>query len=102
MRRLLMLPILFACASPAAATEWINCTDGTDAVSADILVGFLDVLSIAQARVEAGGKTWATDAEGEQKIVVGQAFEGPETLVVDFTDDAVATVVASLRLFKAS
>ena len=52
--------------------------------------------------VEAKGKNWATDATGEQKIVVGQAFEDTEKLVVDFTDEGISSIVASLRLFKAS
>ena len=103
MRRLLMLPVLFTLATPAAATEWVTCSaDGEDA-SVDVLVGLgMDVISISAARIDAGGKTWATDAEGDQKIIVGQGFEDADKMMVDFTDPGVSTIVASLRLFKAS
>ena len=74
-----------------------------DAASANILVGMVDVLSIARAKVEAGGKKWATDADGRRRdLRVGQAFEDADKIVVDFTDDGVSSIIASLRLFKAS
>lgn len=102
MRRLLMLPILLPLASPAAATEWVSCGTGGEGASVDVLVGLgLDVISISAARIEAGGKKWATDAEGDRKIIVGQGFEDAEKMIVDFTDAGVSTIVASLRLFKA-
>jgi hypothetical protein len=95
--------IVAALAVPAAATESIVCASDDKAVSIDLLVGSgLDVVSIARATIEAGGKIWATDATGERKIAVGQAFENAEKLIVDFTDEGVAAIVASLRLFKAS
>jgi hypothetical protein len=95
--------LVAALAVPAAATESIVCASDDKATSIDVLVGLgLDVVSIARARIEAGGKSWATDAAGEQKIAVGQAFEDTEKLIVDFTDDGVTKIVASLRLFKAS
>lgn len=103
MRRLLTLPVLLALAAPASATEWVSCSAGGEGASVDVLVGLgLDVISIAAARIEAGGKKWATDAEGAQKIIVGQGFEDAEKMLVDFTDDGISTIVASLRLFKAS
>jgi len=102
MRRLLAAAVVVAIVTPAGATEWIACTADGDAASANILVGMVDVLSIASANVEAGGKKWATDAEGDAKIIVGQAFEDAETIHVDFTDAGVSAVVAQLRLFKAT
>jgi hypothetical protein len=36
------------------------------------------------------------------KIVVGQSFEDSAQTIVDFTDDALSTKVAELRLVKAS
>lgn len=101
-RRLLAASILVALATPAGATEWVSCSAEGDAASADILLGMVDVISIAQAKIEAGGRKWATDAEGGSKIIVGQAFEDSEKIIVDFTDEGVASIVASLRLFKAS
>ena len=95
--------IVAALAAPAAATESIACASDDRAASIDLLVGLgLDVVSIARATVEAGGKSWATDATGAQKIAVGQAFEDAEKLIVDFTDEGLSKIVASLRLFKAS
>ena len=102
MKRLLAAAIVLALASPAGATEWIACSAADDAASANILVGMVDVLSIASANVEAGGKKWAMDAEGDAKIIIGQAFEDAETIHVDFTDEGVSSVVAQLRLFKAT
>jgi hypothetical protein len=103
MRRLTAGLLLAALAAPATATESIVCASDDKAASVDVLVGLgLDVVSIARATIEAGGKSWATDAAGEQKIAVGQAFEDAEKLIVDFTDEGVSTIVASLRLFKAS
>jgi hypothetical protein len=103
MRGLLMLPVLFALSSPAAATEWVSCSAGGEGASVEVLVGLgMDVISVSAARIEAGGKTWATDAEGDRKIIVGQGFEDADKMMVDFTDPGVSTIVASLRLFKAS
>ena len=33
---------------------------------------------------------------------VGQAFEDADMIVVDFTDEGVSSIIASLRLFKAT
>ena len=103
MRRLAAGLMAVALSAPAAATESIVCASNDKVASIDVLVGLgLDVVSIARATIEADGKTWATDAQGEQKIAVGQAFEDAEKLIVDFTDEGVSAIVASLRLFKAS
>src|SRR4029078_2544997 len=75
MKRIAAALVLFALAAPAAATESIVCASEDKAASIDVLVGLgLDVVSIARATIEAKGKTWATDATGEQKIAIGQAF----------------------------
>lgn len=97
------LPLVAASLAPAAATESIVCASEDKTASIDVLVGLgLDVISIARVTVEARGKTWSTDAGGEQKIVVGQAFENQDKILLDVTDEGMAAVVASLRLFKAS
>jgi len=101
--RSLAASLLLALAAPAAATESIVCASDDKSASIDVLVGLgLDVISIARATIEAGGKTWSTDGQGSQKIVVGQGFEDSERMLVDFTDEGVSSIVASLRLFKAS
>lgn len=95
--------LLAVLAAPAAATESIVCASEDKTASIDVLVGLgLDVISISRVTIEAGGKTWATDASGEYKIVVGQAFEGSDKILLDATDEGMAGIVASLRLFKAS
>ena len=102
MKMLLAAAAALALATPAGATEWIACNADGDAASANILVGTVDVLSIARANVEAGGKTWTTDVAGDGGLRVGQAFEDADTIVVDFTDEGVSSIIASLRLFKAT
>lgn len=102
MKQFLAAGIVLALATPAGATEWIACSAEGDAASANILVGMVDVLSIAQANVEAGDKKWATDVTGEGGLRIGQAFENADTIVVDFTDEGVSSIIASLRLFKAT
>ena len=102
MRLLLAATIALVLATPAAATEWIACSAEGDAASANILVGMVDVLSIARASVEAGGKKWTTDVTGDGGLRVGQAFENDDMVVVDFTDEGVSSIIASLRLFKAT
>ena len=63
-------------ATPGGATEWIACSADGDAASASILVGMVDVLSIARANVEAGGKKWHDRCStGDGALRVGQAFE---------------------------
>jgi hypothetical protein len=90
-------------ATPSLATEWIACASSDGGASMDILVGSVDVLSIAGMTVTVGDKVWATDpAYGPgDPVLVGQAFEDAETLRVDAVDNGYV-VVAALRLFKAS
>jgi hypothetical protein len=90
-------------ATPSLATEWLNCADRDGAASIDLLLGALDVVSIAGMTITTGDKVWATAPEygPGDPTVVGQAFETPETLVVDAMDDGMATKIAELRLFKA-
>jgi len=102
MKRLLAAAVALALATPAGATEWIDCIADGDAASVNILVGEVAVIAIASANVEAGGKKWATDAQGDAKIIVGQAFEDGDKMLIDFTDEGVSSVVASVKLFKAS
>jgi len=88
-------------ATPSLATEWIACASSDGGASMDILVGHLDVLSIAGMTITVGEKVWATaPAYGPgDPTSVGQAFEDAETLRVDAVDDNIAKV-AELRLFK--
>jgi hypothetical protein len=92
-----------ATAAPALATEWINCSDAGGAASFDVLVGSLDVLSVAGMTITAGERVWASDpAYGPgDPASVGQAFEDAETIRIDAVDADFAKI-AELRLFKAS
>jgi hypothetical protein len=102
-RILAVASLLLALAAPAAATESIVCASEDNSASIDVLVGLgLDVISVDRVTVEVKDKTWATNADGEQKIVVGQAFEDGEKLILDLTAEGMAPIVASLRLFKVS
>jgi hypothetical protein len=103
-----MRGIIFALAlvgaTPAYATEWEHCADPGGGASFDYLAGDgLDVLSISALTVTAGEKVWASDpANGPgDPVSVGQAFEDRDTIRVDALDKD-STLVASLRLFKAS
>jgi hypothetical protein len=101
-RRALIFSLLFATASGTArATETMICTSADGGPEVSILMGTLDVASIVTASIVHDGKTWATNGEGPMKIIVGQAFESDTQLIVDFTDDALSTKVAELRLVKA-
>ena len=91
-------------ASPALATEWLNCSDADGAASMDLLLGTMDVVAIAGMTISAGDKVWASHVEyGPGEIVtVGQAFETADALVVDAMDEGLASKIAELRLFKAN
>ena len=91
-------------ASPALATEWLNCRDATGAASMDLLLGTLDVAAVAGMTVSAGEQVWASHVEygPGDPAVVGQAFETADTLLVDAMDDGMAANFAELRLFKAT
>jgi hypothetical protein len=96
----LLLSIL-ALSLPAAATETMTCSAGEQA-SISVLLGAMDVVAVVKVDMEAGGKSWSTAADGVQRITVGQAFETADQMMIDLTDENLNTVVAQLRLFKAS
>ena len=89
-------------ATPSLATEWVNCVAPDGGATFDFLVGSLDVLSVAGLNISAGEKVWASSAAygpGEP-VVVGQAFETADTIMIDAMDEGMGAVIASLRLFK--
>lgn len=90
-------------AVPASATEWVSCASPGGEASFDYLVGTLEILVPVGLNVSVGEKVWASDvAYGPgDPIAVGQAFEDDETVQIDVMDDAMSTLVAQLRLFKA-
>ncbi|MBI4922509.1 MAG: hypothetical protein HY834_12230 [Devosia nanyangense] len=90
-------------ASPALATEWVSCTTPAGEASFDYLVGSLDVLAVAGLNISVGERVWASSvAYGPgDPVVVGQAFEDDEVVLIDAMDDGMSSVIAQLRLFKA-
>ena len=87
---------------PAQATEWMDCSDGAGQVSMRVLLGQMDVIAVNTVEIEAGGRTWSTaGGDGITRITVGQAFETPDQIWIDMTDENVNLVVARLRVFKA-
>ena len=102
-RWLAAVALAAAPASPALATEWLNCADRDGAASIDLLLGAMDVAAVVGISLSAGERSWASAVEygpGEP-VTVGQAFESPDALLVDVMDANMMAVVARLRLFKA-
>jgi len=85
--------------APAHATGELSCGDGKD-VSIDLLVGHVDVLSVARVVIHAGDKVWssAPDVFPGEPIQVGQAFGDGSQLLLDVVDDGVTQIVGRLRL----
>jgi hypothetical protein len=91
-------------ASPAAATEWVYCSDAGGLASFDYLAGDgLGLLSIDAVTITAGERVWASDpANGPgDPVSIGQQFEDETTIRVDAVDESL-NPVAQLRLFKTS
>jgi hypothetical protein len=63
----------------------------------------MEVIAVITIEIEASGKKWSTTpGEGVIAITKGQAFETPNQIWIDVTDENVNAIVARLRLFKAS
>jgi hypothetical protein len=104
-KRLAALTLVLAgLTSPAFATEWVNCSDATGAASFDLLLGATDVISVVGMTVTVGEQVWASDvAYGPgDPVIVGQAFETADTILVDAVDPGLTAIIAELRLFKAT
>lgn len=90
-------------ATPSLATEWVNCAALDGAASFDYLAGMLDASGVVGMTITAGEQVWATDpAYGPgDPVVVGQALETGETVLIDAVTPDVVGTIARLRLFKA-
>lgn len=101
MRPTLLAALLASITLPAHATGETSCVG--KGVAVDLLVGHMEVLSIARAVITIGDRTWSTqpDVMPGTEITVGQGFEDDRSLSVDFTDDAVSEVLGRLRVVKA-
>jgi hypothetical protein len=102
-RRAAAAALVCGLATPSLATEWVNCAAPDGAASFDYLAGTLDVLSVVGMTITAGEKVWATDpAYGPgDPVVVGQAFETPDMVLIDAVTPEIDGTIAQLRLFKA-
>ncbi|HHY48412.1 MAG TPA: hypothetical protein GYA10_01505 [Alphaproteobacteria bacterium] len=102
MRLLAAAAAVAGLASPALATEWLNCADRDGAASMDLLLGAMDVAAVAGMTISAGDRVWASHVEygPGDPVTVGQAYETADVLLVDAMDEAMAAKVAELRLFK--
>ena len=96
--------LLCGLATPSLATEWVNCAASDGAASLDYLAGTLDVLSVVGMTITVGEQVWATDpAYGPgDPVVVGQAFETPEMVLIDAMTPELDSFIAQLQLFKAT
>ena len=103
-RRAAIAVALATFATPSLATEWVNCSDRDGQASFDMLLGALDVISIAGLTITVGEQVWASDvAYGPgEPVTVGQAFEDADTIMVDAMDENLTAKIAELRLFKTS
>ncbi len=102
MRQLLAAAVLFTLmALPAQATEWMDCSGG-EKVSIRVLLGAMDVIAVDTVEIEVADRKWSTrGGEGVTPITKGQAFETPDQMWIDVTDENVNLIVARLRVFKA-
>jgi hypothetical protein len=91
-------------ATPSLATEWVNCAAPDGAATFDFLVGSVDFLSIAGLNISVGEQVWASSAAygPGDPVVVGQAFENNDMILIDAVDEGMAARVAELRLFKST
>jgi len=102
MKRFLAASIaLLGLTLPAQATEWLDCSGGED-ISFRVLLGAMDVIAVNTIEIEVKDQKWSTArGDGVTSITTGQAFETPDQMWIDVTDEDVNLVVARLRLFKA-
>jgi hypothetical protein len=102
-RWLAAIAFVAAPVTPALATEWLSCADRDGAASIDVLLGAMEVIAVVGMTISVGDRVWASHVEygpGEP-IVVGQAFETSDALLLDAMDEKMVGIIAELRLFKA-
>ena len=91
-------------ATSSLATEWVNWSDAAGAATFSYLTGSLDALQIVGLNISVGDKVWASDVvygPGDP-VMVGQALETSDMVLVDAVTPDLASDVAELRLFKAN
>ncbi len=102
MKPVLLAAVLGLTAGPAAATEWVYCSDATSTVTVGLLLGATDVLSVAGIVLSHDDDVWASAAAygpGEP-VSLGQGYADGERLYADLMD-ADFVKLAELRLVRA-
>jgi hypothetical protein len=89
------------CASPAAAAQWMSCTDAVGEASFDYFIADGAEFSVSAITVTAGERVWASDpANGPgDPIRVGNVYDDVTLSFVDATDELL-NKVAELKVFK--
>jgi hypothetical protein len=102
MKPVLLTAALCLMAGPAAATEWIYCSDPTSTVTVGLLLGASEVLSVSGIILSHDDDVWASaTAYGPgEPVSLGQGFADANHLSVDLMDGDFA-LLAELRLVKA-
>jgi hypothetical protein len=90
--------VLIAGVSPASATGAVECEAAGGGAGVALTVGSLPVLGIVHMQITAGDRTWSTGGNGDDAIIVGQAFRDGERWLIDATDPNIENVVAEIRL----
>ena len=98
---LLAAAVLCTMAAPAAATEWIYCSDATGQVEIGMLANF-GLFSFSRGTLRVGSDFWSTQPDAEQepaKSMSGlESYADDHQLYVKFSDDQMSAVLADLRV----
>ena len=89
---------------PAAATEWIDCSDAADEVQIGVLAGGLDFAQFSRAHLRVGDTWWSTDptVEPGTPLAIADSFFNDKELFVTLTDADHDAILAELRVFVVS
>ena len=90
-------------AAPASATEWIYCGTDDGSVSVGVLAGAFEFLNISAATMSIGDESWASsEVYGPgATILVGQAYQSDNQIIIDISDDNAEAVLGELRVYTA-
>jgi hypothetical protein len=103
------IPLLATCAmlalaTPAAATEWIICSNADNTASIGVLAGGVDFNNFSRANLTVGEESWSTDPSLEpgRPARIAQSFWNGTELFVDISDDEAINIIGELRVFTLS
>ncbi|MFT3986729.1 hypothetical protein [Aestuariivirga sp.] len=96
---LLWFPVLTA--SPALATEWLNCAAEGGKAEMNVLLGLTDYVAVDTVNISVGKKTWSNKKGQGISVAVSQAYQTSDMTLIDVADNDGAQV-GQLRIFTAS